>query len=411
MSAPTSTLAAAARARRQATVVAAVGAIIPTILAAQGMASLAVDVLRFPLVLAVALAGFLELALVASALLARAAALAGRPGGADAVAVWVVSATSGLLAGVHELTTTAPDGSTSWSADPGSVLAAAVRVVAPLVAAWLWDRVLTAARAEQAERTLAEVRRDRRYLAVARRALVVRRMAESGHGDSRRARAAARRMDRAHVAALRAAPPHAELVDVLAAVGQVDHLPAATIVRPLATEPDTNPAAPTPLVEAAPSLGDAEADHEAGPEAPEVEVADRTAEAEPEPDDVFSGARVAEDFHEEWPVADRTPVPARLVVAAPDPRPATVTEHVAEVVPGSADDMDPLFPVEDQDDDDEAGEPDTLAVAIEVVRADPLVSGARLADELTRRGLPVSTRSGQRWRARALAAMAEVPVS
>lgn len=146
----------AARARPQATVVAAIGAVIPTVLAAQGMTSLAVDVLGFP----VALAGFLELALVSSALLARAAALAGRPGGADAGAVWVVSATSGLLAGVHELVVTTPVGS-SWSVEPGSVLAAAVRLVAPLVAAWLWERVLQAARAEQAQRTLDEVRSGR----------------------------------------------------------------------------------------------------------------------------------------------------------------------------------------------------------------------------------------------------------
>ena len=56
MSAPTSTpIEAAARARRQATVVAAVGAVVPTILAAQGMTSLAVDVLGFPIVAAVAL--------------------------------------------------------------------------------------------------------------------------------------------------------------------------------------------------------------------------------------------------------------------------------------------------------------------------------------------------------------------
>jgi len=230
---------AAARARRQATVVAAVGAAIPTVLAAQGMTSLAVDVLGFPVPAAVALAGFLELALVSSALLARAAALAGRPGGADAVAVWVVSATSGLLAGVHELVATTPDGSSTWSVDPGSVLAGAVRAVAPLVAAWLWERVLQAARAEQAERTLAEIRRDRRLLDVARAALLVRRLDAAGQATSRRGRRARRRLDRAHVAALRVAPPAATLVDMLTAVGQVDHLPAATLVAPLTQGSDT----------------------------------------------------------------------------------------------------------------------------------------------------------------------------
>lgn len=68
----------AARARRQATAVAA-AAIVPTILAAQGKTCLAVDLLGFPVLAAIALASFLKLALVSSVLLARAAALAGRP--------------------------------------------------------------------------------------------------------------------------------------------------------------------------------------------------------------------------------------------------------------------------------------------------------------------------------------------
>ncbi|WP_432457534.1 hypothetical protein [Cellulomonas iranensis] len=149
--------------------------------------------------------GFLELALVSSALLARAATLAGRPGGADAVAVWVVSATSGLLAGVHELVVTTPVGS-SWSVEPGSVLAAAVRLVAPLVAAWLWERVLQAARAEQAHRTLDEVRGTgvcSRWLARRCACAAWTRPARS----TRSAVRARRRLDRAHVAALRVAPP------------------------------------------------------------------------------------------------------------------------------------------------------------------------------------------------------------
>lgn len=223
---------AATRARRQATVLAAVSAIVPTILATQGMSSLALDLLRFPLVFAVGLACFLELALVASALLARAAAMAGRPGGADAVAVWVMSATSGVLSALHQLIATAPDGSTSWTTEPGDALGAAVRFVAPLVAAWQWERVLRAARAEQAERTLAEVRRDRRYLAVGRVALKLRRLVERGEADSGRGRRSARRLDRAHFAALRAVPPGPTLADVLAAVGKVDELPAATITSP-----------------------------------------------------------------------------------------------------------------------------------------------------------------------------------
>jgi len=225
---PSGTEQAARRARQHATVVASLAAVVPTLLAAQGMASVAMDVLGFTLVAAVALAGFLELALVSSALLARASALAGRPGGADAAAVWAVSAVSGLLAGTHEFVGPEVDGVRSWESDPSTLLAAGVRVVAPLVAAWLWERVLTAARREHADRTLVEVRRDRRLLAVARAALVVRRLEEAGHAQGRRIRWARRRLDRAHVAALRAVPPGADLPTVLAAVGAVDLLPTAT---------------------------------------------------------------------------------------------------------------------------------------------------------------------------------------
>ena len=371
---------AAVRARRQATAVAAVGAVVPTILAAQGMTSLAVDVLGFPLLAAVALASFLELALVASALLARAAALAGRPGGADALAVWVVSGTSGLLAGVHELMTVTPEG-TTWSADPGTALAAAVRVLAPLVAAWLWERVLRAARAEQAERTLAEIRRDRRLLAVARAALAMRRMEEAGRASGPRARRAARRLDRTHVAALRVAPPAPTLVDVLAAVGQVDHLPAATLVAPLGGR----------TIEGATAT---------------LALADRTDEdvtghlAAP-----FPGARIAADFMEEEPEADRTPdVAPRPVFAATLPRPSTVTAQVAEDVAPFED--VPLFNVEGPETvaEDVAAK---LAVAVELMQGDPEMTGTRLAVELTQRGHRTATRSGQRWRGRALAALAE----
>ena len=406
---------AAVRARRQATAVAAVGAVVPTILAAQGMTSLAVDVLGFPLLAAVALASFLELALVASALLARAAALAGRPGGADALAVWVVSGTSGLLAGVHELMTVTPEG-TTWSADPGTALAAAVRVLAPLVAAWLWERVLRAARAEQAERTLAEIRRDRRLLAVARAALAMRRMEEAGRASGPRARRAARRLDRTHVAALRVAPPAPTLVDVLAAVGQVDHLPAATLVAPLGRRP----------IEGAPATLARAADEDVT-----GHVADQVAETVAAPllaarahEDVtghvagpFPGARVAVDFMEDAPEADRAPdVAPRAVFAAALPRPSSVTAQVAD---DQAPFVDvPLFDVVNPEPEPESGAAAVVdpvaderaakwALAVELMRSDPELTGARLAVELTQRGHRTAARSGVRWRARALAALAE----
>jgi hypothetical protein len=42
-----------------------------------------------------------------------------------------------------------------------------VRLTAPLVAALLWERVLTAARREHEARSLVQVRRDHRLIAVA----------------------------------------------------------------------------------------------------------------------------------------------------------------------------------------------------------------------------------------------------
>src|SRR5665811_1888328 len=148
------------RARNQATVVTCAASTVPTVLAMQGMASLAVDLLHFPVVVAIALAGFLELALISFALLTRASALAGRPGGVDAAAVWGVSLASGTFSALHELVGPAIGNTRAWQVDPGSLLAACVRLTAPLVAALLWERVLTAARREHEARSLVQVRRD-----------------------------------------------------------------------------------------------------------------------------------------------------------------------------------------------------------------------------------------------------------
>ncbi len=227
------------RARRQATQVTCAGAIVPTVLAMQGMSSLAIDLLGFPVPVAVALAGFLELALVSFALLTRASALAGRPGGVDAAAVWGVSLISGILAGAHELVGPQAGGVRSWEVDPGDLIAAGVRLAAPLVAALLWERVLTAARREHEARSLVEVRRDRRLLAVAQDALSVRQLEDCrprrlpGQSRTQAAllRIARRKLRRSHVAALRMVGPGTDLRTVLAAVGAVDVLPAATIVH------------------------------------------------------------------------------------------------------------------------------------------------------------------------------------
>ena len=163
----------------------------------------------------------------------------------DAAAVWGVSPPSGTFSALHELVGHAIGNTRSWQVDPGSLLAACVRLTAPLVAALLWERVLTAARREHEARSLVQVRRDHRLIAVAQAALTVRQLAEErphGRRPTARLRRARRRLQRAHVTALRMTGPGQDLFEVLAAVGAVDILPAATIpTRRSDTRPDPRP--------------------------------------------------------------------------------------------------------------------------------------------------------------------------
>jgi hypothetical protein len=166
------------------------------------------DALSLSLAFAVALAAFLELALISSALLARASAMSGRPAGADAVAVWMFSAVSGLFSAAHELIgpIDPATGQRGWQHDSLSLLAAGVRIAAPLVAAWLWERVLVSARREAAARSAAQVRCDRRLLAFARSAQTLRRLLSCRTASEYQIRRARRRFDRRHVALLRRVP-------------------------------------------------------------------------------------------------------------------------------------------------------------------------------------------------------------
>jgi len=168
----TSDLSAARRAQALSVRAAAATAVVPTALAAQGMVMVGRDALGLPLAFALALAAFLELALISSALLARASAMARRPAGAEAVAVWVFSAVSGFFSAAHELIEP-PDpatGQRGWQHDSLSLLAAGVRIAAPLVTGWFWERVLVSARRTAAARSAAQIRADRRLLAFARSA-------------------------------------------------------------------------------------------------------------------------------------------------------------------------------------------------------------------------------------------------
>jgi len=208
VSIPTPDAGAIRRAQSLSVRAAAATAVVPTALAAQGMVMVGRDALGLPLGFALALAAFLELALISSALLARACAMAGRPAGADAVAVWVFSAVSGLFSAAHELI--GPPGPATgqrgWQHDSLSLLAAGVRIAAPLVAAWLWERVLVSARRQAAARSAAQIRADRRLLAFARAAQTLRRLLNSQTASEPQIRRTRRRFDRRHVALLRHVP-------------------------------------------------------------------------------------------------------------------------------------------------------------------------------------------------------------
>src|ERR1035437_1270539 len=183
---------------------AAATAVVPTALAAQGMVMVGRDALALSLVFAVALAAFLELALISRALLAGPSPMAGRPAGADAVAVWVFSAISGLFSAAHELIGP-PDpatGQRGWQHDSLSLLAAGVRIAAPLVAAWLWERVLVSAPRQAAARSATQIRADHRLLAFARAAQTLRRQLKSQTASEPEIRRARRQFDRRHVALL-----------------------------------------------------------------------------------------------------------------------------------------------------------------------------------------------------------------
>jgi hypothetical protein len=400
---------------------------VPTMLAMQGMASLATDLLHFPVAVAIALAGFLELALVSFALLTRASALAGRPGGVDAAAVWGVSLASGAFSALHELVGPAIGGTRSWEADPGSLLAAGVRLTAPLVAALLWERVLTAARREHEARSLVEVRRDRRLIAVAQAALVVRQLAEDRPyprrhtGRSRRAR---RRLQRAHVAALRIVGPGQDLFEVLAAVGAVDILPAATIpTRRPDTRPDT-PGAPVPAVL---SLSDT------GSDTPAV-LAGGAATGSDTLDGDPSGADTLFDIPTAGPDTRGAHVPAVLFLSATPPVPAGAADTGSDTLDGDpsravhlsdtgsdtlAAGLDtrgahvPAVLALSDTGSDTSGAvsdtpvgsvvvPDPLSIAVELVRHDRQVAGPRIADAMRRHGHTVTDRTGLRWRDRAV---------
>ncbi len=394
------------------------------------MASLAVDLLHFAVVVAIALAGFLELALISFALLTRASALAGRPGGVDAAAVWGVSLASTFSA-LHELVGPAIGSTRLWVVDPGSLLAACVRLTAPLVAALLWERVLTAARREHEARSLVQVRRDHRLIAVAQAALLVRQLSEdrpAGRRPTARLRRARRRLQHAHVTALRLTGVGPDLFEVLAAVGAVDILPAATIPpRRSDTRPDTQPDTRGAQVPAVLALSDTLPDTPAVL-AGGVDTGSDTLDGDP------SGAVHLSDTPTGGPDTRGAQVPAVLSLSDTlsdtsavltaradtgsdtldgDPSGAVhlsdTLSDTSAVLAGGVDtgsdtlDGDPSGAVHLSDTSAGAGVVlDPLTIAVELVRNDRQVAGSRIAAAMRRHGHTVTDRTGLRWRDRAV---------
>ncbi|HEY3503393.1 MAG TPA: hypothetical protein VGN37_11505 [Actinocatenispora sp.] len=123
---------------------------------ATGMWSLFTNVLKLPLWARLALFAFLSLATLTSALRAR-RNLRRAPyrAGVDGVAVWVLAGLSAALSAL----------------DSHSLPEVAVRLAAPLVAAWLWERGLASARKQDGD---VPVRRIRWRISVERIAVVLR---------------------------------------------------------------------------------------------------------------------------------------------------------------------------------------------------------------------------------------------
>jgi len=129
-----------------------VAATIATALAYSGMVLFGLEVAHMSPAEAYALAGFLEVSLVAVALMARNAALEGRPYGVLLTLTWILSGTSGMFAALHEIAV--PDESTPYMV--------AFRFVPPLVAALMWHLALVGERHLVTGHTLDERRREHR---------------------------------------------------------------------------------------------------------------------------------------------------------------------------------------------------------------------------------------------------------
>ncbi|MCB7138143.1 helix-turn-helix domain-containing protein [Cellulosimicrobium marinum] len=173
-----------------------VAATIATALAYSGMVLFGLEVAHMSPLEAYGLAGFLEVSLVAVALMARNAALEGRPYGVLLTLTWVLSGTSGVFAALHEIAV--PTESTPYMV--------VFRFVPPLVAALMWHLALVGERHMVTGHTLDERRRETRvhaYVTALEQWRDARADSSGSSADLRKVRAAHQRQRAARDGALK----------------------------------------------------------------------------------------------------------------------------------------------------------------------------------------------------------------
>ncbi|PTU57759.1 hypothetical protein DBB34_02315 [Sphaerisporangium cinnabarinum] len=184
------------RGRHLPMVAVVIAATIATALAYSGMVLFGLEVAHMSPLEAYGLAGFLEISLVAVALMARNAALEGRPYGVLLALTWVLSGTSGLFAALHEIAV--PTASTPYMV--------VFRFVPPLVAALMWHLALVGERHMVTGHTLEERRRELRvhgYVSALEQWRDARADSAGSPADLRKVRAAHERQRAARDAALK----------------------------------------------------------------------------------------------------------------------------------------------------------------------------------------------------------------
>ncbi|MGM7424822.1 helix-turn-helix domain-containing protein [Cellulosimicrobium sp. ES-005] len=184
------------RGRHLPMVAVVIAATIATALAYSGMVLFGLEVAHMSPLEAYGLAGFLEISLVAVALMARNAALEGRPYGVLLALTWVLSGTSGLFAALHEVAV--PTASTPYMV--------VFRFVPPLVAALMWHLALVGERHMVTGHTLEERRRELRvhgYVSALEQWRDARADSAGSPADLRKVRAAHERQRAARDAALK----------------------------------------------------------------------------------------------------------------------------------------------------------------------------------------------------------------